>query len=206
MTIQNTGSSWEQLLEVARNNTSARGVRKPGQSPSTACIPSSLHKLLTDTAPPVVLGRDTNSWCPFCECVWFALEEKEIPFATEFIDLFNKPKWYIDLVPTALVPAAKIDSPFVYKSKDILLALEERFGATLLPDNSEENVIANLLPPEPAISHMLDYRAEAAERFCDNHDVAITDILKNFGLQAFSGETSAIKSAINMHLRVLATY
>jgi glutathione S-transferase len=338
MTIQNTGSSWEQLLEVARNNTSARRVRRHGQSPSTAPIPSSLHKLPADTAPPVLLYRDTNSWCPFCERVWFALEEKEIPFATEFIDLSNKPKWYTDLVPTGLVPAAKIDSQFVHESKDILLALEEQFGATLLPDNSEENAIArqwieeaetngfkeasykfllgrtsetdelaalktafeskldeleqalgqypgsyflstfslvdimysphldrlaaslpiyrgysikgnprfprlnawfvalaerpayhrvksdditnnllfrrlwgvepiaNLLPPDPAISHRLDYQAEAAERLSDNHDVAIADILKNSGLQAFSGETSALEAAIDMHLRLLATY
>ncbi|WP_250123457.1 glutathione S-transferase family protein [Chroococcidiopsis sp. CCMEE 29] len=338
MTIQNTESSWEQLLEVARNNTSARRVRRPGQSPSTAPIPSSLHKLPADTAPPVLLYRDTNSWCPFCERVWFALEEKGIPFATEFIDLFNKPKWYADLVPTTLVPAVKIDSQFVHESKDILLALEERFGATLLPDNAEENAIArqwieeaetngfkeagykflltktseadeletlqttfevkldeleqalgqypgpyflstfslvdimysphldclaaslpvyrgysvkgnprfprinawfaalaerpayhrvksdditnnllfrrlwrtepsaNLLPPDSAISHKLDYRAEAAERLSDNHDVAIADILKNSGLQAFLGKTSAIKAAIDMHLRLLATY
>lgn len=127
MTIQNTGSSWEQLLEVARNNTSARQVHRPGQSPSTAPIPSSVHKLPADTAPPVLLYRDTNSWCPFCERVWFALEEKEIPFATEFIDLNNKPKWYTDLVPSTQVPAAKIEGELVYESKDILLALEARF-------------------------------------------------------------------------------
>lgn len=142
MSIQNTVSSWEQLLEIAQKNTPARRVRRPGQSPSTAPIPSSLHKLPPDTAPPVLLYRDTNSWCPFCERVWFALEEKEIPFETEFIDLSNKPKWYTDLVPTTLVPAARIEGELVYESKDILLALEERFGATLLPENPEENAIA----------------------------------------------------------------
>jgi glutathione S-transferase len=45
MTIQKTESSWEQLLEVARNNTSARRVHRPGQSPSSAPIASSLHFL-----------------------------------------------------------------------------------------------------------------------------------------------------------------
>lgn len=142
MSVQNTVSSWEQLLEIAQKNTPARRVRRPGQSPSTAPIPSSLHKLPPDTAPPVLLYRDTNSWCPFCERVWFALEEKEIPFETEFIDLSNKPKWYTDLVPTTLVPAARIEGELVYESKDILLALEERFAATLLPDNPEEKAIA----------------------------------------------------------------
>jgi glutathione S-transferase len=70
------------------------------------------------------------------------LEEKEIPFETEFIDLTNKPKWYTDLVPTTLVPAAKIQGKLVYESKDILLELEDKFGATLLPENPEENPVA----------------------------------------------------------------
>ena len=145
MSIHNTVSNWEQLFEIAQKNTSARRVRRPGQSPSTAPIPSSVHKLPPDTTPPVLLYRDTNSWCPFCERVWFALEEKEIPFATEFIDLSNKPKWYTDLVPTTLVPAAKIEGELVYESKDILLALEERFGTTLLPNDPEENAVARQL-------------------------------------------------------------
>ena len=146
MSIHNTVSNWEQLFEIAQKNTSARRVRRPGQSPSTAPIPSSVHKLPPDTTTlPVLLYRDTNSWCPFCERVWFALEEKEIPFATEFIDLSNKPKWYTDLVPTTLVPAAKIQGELVYESKDILLALEERFGTTLLPNDPEENAVARQL-------------------------------------------------------------
>jgi glutathione S-transferase len=144
-----TISSWEQLLETARNHTPARRVKRPGQSPSTAPVPSSLHKLPPNTEPPVLLYRDTNSWCPFCERVWFALEEKEIPFATEFIDLSNKPKWYTDLVPTTLVPAARIEGNLIYESKDILLALEEKFPTpALLPENPEENAAARQLVEE----------------------------------------------------------
>ncbi|MGM3307140.1 glutathione S-transferase family protein [Anabaena sp. WFMT] len=137
-----TISSWDQLLEKARQNTPARRVKRPGQAPYTAPIPSSLHKLPPERKPPVLLYRDSNSWCPFCERVWFALEEKQIPFETEFINLSNKPKWYTDLVPTTLVPAAKIEGKLVYESKDILLELEEHFGETLLPENLEENAVA----------------------------------------------------------------
>lgn len=144
--IQNNTPTWDQLLEFAQNNTSARRVHRPGQSPSTAPIPSSLHKLPPETSPPVLLYRDTNSWCPFCERVWFALEEKEIPFATEFIDLLNKPKWYTDLVPTKQVPAAKIEGELVYESKNILLALEAKFPESpLLPADPQENAIAHTL-------------------------------------------------------------
>lgn len=146
MSTQNTVSSWEQLFEIASSNTSAARVRRPGQSPSTAPIPSSLHKLPLNTAPPVLLYRDTHSWCPFCERVWFALEEKGIPFEVEFIDLSNKPQWYTDMVPTGLVPAAKIEGKLIYESKNILLALEEQFRSpSLLPDNPEENIVARQL-------------------------------------------------------------
>jgi glutathione S-transferase len=109
-------SSWEQLLLIAQNNTSARRVRRTGQSPSTAPIPSSLHKLPPDAVIPVLLYRDTHSWCLFCERVWFALEEKEIPFETKFIDLRNKPKWYTDLVPTALVPTARNEAKHTFQA------------------------------------------------------------------------------------------
>ncbi|MBE8998021.1 glutathione S-transferase N-terminal domain-containing protein [Nostoc sp. LEGE 12447] len=340
MSIQNTVSNWEELLEIAQKSTPARRVRRPGQSPSTAPIPSSLDKLPPDTEPPVLLYRDTNSWCPFCERVWFALEEKEIPFATEFIDLTNKPKWYTDLVPTTLVPAAKIEGKLVYESKEILLALEEKFGSTLLPEDPEENAVArqwleeaesngvrdiaykflrqapedpnelaslqtafeakldeleqllgkysgpyflstfsvvditysphldrlaanlpvyrgyhlkgnpryprinawfealkqrpayhrvksdditnnlllrrrwgvipisNPLPPDPALSQEIQFRAEAAERLADNREVALGDILKNSGVQALAvnGDTTAVKEAVDFHLRLLADY
>ncbi|MBW4580314.1 MAG: glutathione S-transferase N-terminal domain-containing protein [Tildeniella nuda ZEHNDER 1965/U140] len=143
MPVRETLSTWDYLLETALSQTTARRVRRPGQSPSTAPIPSSLQKLAPGEKPSVLLYRDTNSWCPFCERVWFALEEKEIPFETEFIDLSNKPQWYLDLVPTALVPAAKINGNLIYESKDILLALEERFPETsLLPQDPAENAIA----------------------------------------------------------------
>ncbi|KJH69815.1 glutathione S-transferase family protein [Aliterella atlantica] len=140
--IASSVSSWELLQEIARNNTSTRRVRRLGKSPSTAPIPSSVHKMPPDVVVPVLLYRDKNSWCPFCERVWFALEEKQIPFETEFIDLANKPKWFTNLVPTALVPTAKIKGKLVYESKEILLQLEEHFGKTLLPKQREEQTVA----------------------------------------------------------------
>lgn len=161
MSEQNAVLSWDELLEFSQANTPARRVRRPGQSPSTVPIPSSLHKLPPGTQPPVLLYRDTNSWCPFCERVWFALEEKGIPFETEFIDLSNKPKWYTDRVPTTLVPAAKIEGELVYESKDILLALEERFPEIpLLPADPEEN--ASTYPCSRATARQLIEDAEAS--------------------------------------------
>lgn len=49
-----------------------------------------------------------------------ALEEKGIPFDTVLINLRNKPEWYVQKVPTKLVPAAFIKGELVYESMDIL--------------------------------------------------------------------------------------
>lgn len=142
MAVQITTLTWEQLLEFAQNHTPARRIQRPGQLPSTVPVPSGLHKLSPEAPLSVVLYRDANSWCPFSERVWFALEEKQIPFVTEFIDLFNKPEWYIERVPSGLVPAIQIKGKFVSESKDILLALEAEFtGSPLLPTDPEESAI-----------------------------------------------------------------
>lgn len=53
--------------------------------------------------------------------VWFALEEKNIPYDTVLINLQNKPDWFKELVPTQLVPAVKINGNLVYESFDILM-------------------------------------------------------------------------------------
>jgi hypothetical protein len=37
--------------------------------------------------------------------VWLALEEKQIPYDCVLIELYNKPTWYKDIVPSTLVPA-----------------------------------------------------------------------------------------------------
>lgn len=132
--------TWDQVLTTVRTRTPARRLRRPGQTPSTAPVSTGLA---VGEKPRVLLYRDSNSWCSFCERVWFALEGKGIAFETEFIDLQNKPQWYLDLVPTALVPAAKFDGQLIYESKDILLALEERFpDPALLPENPTEQAMA----------------------------------------------------------------
>jgi glutathione S-transferase len=142
MLTQETVSNWETLFEIAKANTNAKWMRRSGQSPATVPIPDSLDKLSSEEEIPVLLYKDTNSWCPYCERITFALEEKEIPYQVEYIDLGAKPQWYLDIVPTGLVPAAKIAGEVIYESKDILLALEDKFSPSLLPSESTLNKAA----------------------------------------------------------------
>ena len=79
MCPQMTIPSWENLFEIAKANTNAEWMHRDGQSPATAPIPNNLSKIAAGQEVPVLLYKDTNSWCPYCERVMFALEEKEIP-------------------------------------------------------------------------------------------------------------------------------
>lgn len=142
MLTQETIPSWSKLFEIAKANTNAKWMRRTGQSPATTLITNSQNNIASGQEIPVLLYKDTNSWCPYCERVMFALEEKEIPYQVEFIDLSSKPQWYLDIVPTGLVPAAKIKGELIYESKDILLALEDKFLPSLLPSDSTLNKAA----------------------------------------------------------------
>ncbi|MFM7580653.1 MAG: glutathione S-transferase N-terminal domain-containing protein, partial [Microcystaceae cyanobacterium] len=48
-------------------------------------------------AVQVTLYRDHHAWCPYCQKVWFWLEEKQIPYRIEKVTMFcygEKEKWY----------------------------------------------------------------------------------------------------------------
>jgi len=91
-------------------------------------------------APVLTLYRDNNGWCPFCERVWVALLVKGIPFQEKTLSLQKKPEWYLEKVPTGLVPAIEFvaSKEMVWESKDILMRLEndEQFAGyrSLLPE------------------------------------------------------------------------
>mmetsp|Transcript_25437 Transcript_25437/g.33215 ORF Transcript_25437/g.33215 Transcript_25437/m.33215 type:complete len:471 (-) Transcript_25437:141-1553(-) len=88
----------------------------------------------------LILYRDTNGWCPFCERVWLYLLEKNIPFEEKLINLRDKPEWYKEMVPTNLVPAIKYkdSGKVVWESIDIIKDVEENhMDKPLLPSKGE---------------------------------------------------------------------
>ena len=79
----------------------------------------------------VTLFRDNHAWCPYCEKIWFFLEEKRIPYKIEKVTMFcygEKEKWYKRKVPSGMLPAIEIDGKVVTESDDILVVLENEFG------------------------------------------------------------------------------
>lgn len=76
------------------------------------------------------------------------------------------------------------------------LLLRRRFGV---------EPIGSPLPLDLADTEFIEYRAEAAERLSDNREVAISDIIKNSGVQ-YLGNISIIQDSVDFHLRLLADY
>ena len=150
----------------------AKDVSATLAEPSSSTIPSweELQALLKkndkkeDVQPLVTLFRDTNGWCPFCERVWLALEIKQIPYQEQLINLQDKPAWFKQMVPTALVPAVLLhtdqmtpkanaeetaapERSLIWESLDILKALDEKFPDTprLVLDDREDYLEARAI-------------------------------------------------------------
>ncbi len=80
----------------------------------------------------VTLYRDNHAWCPYCQKIWLWLEEKQIPYRIEKVTMFcygEKESWYKRKVPSGMLPALELDGRIITESDDILMALEQEFGA-----------------------------------------------------------------------------
>uniref|UniRef100_A0A3Q7ISE3 Dehydroascorbate reductase n=1 Tax=Solanum lycopersicum TaxID=4081 RepID=A0A3Q7ISE3_SOLLC len=65
--------------------------------------------------------------CPFTQRVLLTLEEKHLPYDMKFVDLSNKPDWFLKISPEGKVPLIKLDEKWVPDSDVISQALEEKF-------------------------------------------------------------------------------
>ena len=105
----------EEALEVMRQEMQAQAeaaqdVARAQIAAQWVALESALPATESRDAPVLTLYRDTNGWCPFCERVWLQLEQKGLPYEEVLISLKDKPAWYLEMVPTGLVPAVKIES------------------------------------------------------------------------------------------------
>lgn len=64
--------------------------------------------------------------CPYVQRIIIALLEKGIPYEVEYIDLANKPEWFLKISPFGKVPVLIVDDKHVlFESVPILEYLEE---------------------------------------------------------------------------------
>ena len=124
-----TPLSWEQLTGLAPQESD----RTNGENNSYALLRLFGH---SEETVRVILYRDNHAWCPYCQKVWLWLEWKRIPYKVKKITMRcygNKESWYLNKVPSGMLPAIEIDNQLLTESDEILLALENIFGSLGTP-------------------------------------------------------------------------
>ncbi|XP_002989894.2 uncharacterized protein LOC9629978 [Selaginella moellendorffii] len=194
-------SSWEELSEKVS--------RLPGYNAVAAAarLPNVQQRDFGDTSiAQVVFYRDNSSWCPYCQRVWLQLEEKRIPYKVEKINMNcygPKPAWYLEKVPSGLLPALELKGQLLTESLDIMLILEEAFPERhpLLPPKGspKANAVDGLLRLERLLAGAWLSRLRSFWTKPGQFEGAMDDVdgaLAKFGGPFFLGDTFSLVDAV----------
>ena len=86
----------------------------------------------TENDVMVTLYRDRHSWCPYCQKIWLWLEFKRIPYRVKKINMFcygQKESWFLEKVSSGKLPAIEFKGNVITESDNIIVFLENEFGA-----------------------------------------------------------------------------
>lgn len=78
--------------------------------------------------PAITLFRDHAGWCPYCQKTMLLIEEKEIPIKIELVPMRSygdKPREFLQKVPSGLLPAIEVNNRIVTESQVIMELLDE---------------------------------------------------------------------------------
>lgn len=71
--------------------------------------------------------------CPYVQKSLIVLLEQQIEFEIEYIDLSNKPKWFLEISPTGKVPLLQVDGQNLFESNVICEFIDETSGSPMMP-------------------------------------------------------------------------
>ncbi|KAI5084484.1 hypothetical protein GOP47_0000653 [Adiantum capillus-veneris] len=165
-------------------------------------------RLFENSAPALTFYRDNSSWCPYCERVWLQLEEKCIPYSVEKINMNcygSKPDWYLQMIPSGLLPAIKLAGKVIPESLDIMMILEDSFPEhkPLLPSKTsleKWNAVNLLLKQERRlVGAWLSALRGGMWGSMDSFNKAVDGVdasLKQFGGPYFLGQEFSLVDAV----------
>lgn len=76
--------------------------------------------------------------CPYVQRAIIALSEKQVPFEREYIDLGNKPDWFVKKSPLGKTPLLLADDAAIFESAVIVEYLEDTQQNPLHPRDALE--------------------------------------------------------------------
>ncbi|MCG8434211.1 MAG: glutathione S-transferase family protein [Gammaproteobacteria bacterium] len=78
----------------------------------------------------------SHKLCPYVQRARVVLAEKAISHEIEFIDLANKPDWFLKISPLGKVPVLLVDDEPIFESTVIMEYLDEITPGSLHPENA----------------------------------------------------------------------
>ena len=149
--FHDTAPSWDSLEAMAK--VSSAGTRLYAEQTARAAGSGPAHcknkiRLFgkSENDVRVVLYRDHAGWCPYCQKVWMLLEEKRIPYRIEHINMRSygeKPDWFLEKMPSGMLPVVEIDGKMVTESIRIMQVLDQLDDTIpMLPRGDKEVNIA----------------------------------------------------------------
>lgn len=79
--------------------------------------------------------------CPFVQRSVIVLREKGVPFERTYIDLANKPDWFLEISPYGKVPLLKVEDKVLFESAVICEYLDEVTEGSFLPEDPLERAM-----------------------------------------------------------------
>lgn len=130
-TLTDNAPSWEKIEEALKSKQTAdekmfRANLDAGSGPPSAL--ASLRLFDKATEPRVTLYRDSAAWCPYCQKVWIALEEKKVSYEVIKVDMrsygIGKSEDFLKLQPSGNLPCAVVDGTVIRESDEIIDAID----------------------------------------------------------------------------------
>jgi len=111
---QCTAPTWEELramhdAQATEEQLGFRARLESGRGDAASLATIRRFDAPDSEEPRVTLYRDTASWCPYCEKVWLALEEKRVPYRIEKVNMNcygSKPASFLLIQPSGGIPVA----------------------------------------------------------------------------------------------------
>ena len=117
--------SWDQLNQYVKEENDR--VNGPTNSQSNLRLFGK-----PKSSVEITFYRDIHAWCPYCSKIWLWLETKKIPYRVKKVTMRcygNKEQWFLKKVPSGMLPALELNGRLITESDEILICLEEKFGA-----------------------------------------------------------------------------
>lgn len=73
--------------------------------------------------------------CPYVQRAVISLTEKKAKFDRTYIDLANKPDWFLEISPLGKTPTLKVGDKAIFESSAILEYLEDTISPSLHPED-----------------------------------------------------------------------